>query len=111
MSSYFFRFSLVIFFMFGANQITVQSNDWVNPQVDGFNTNPEKATAISLPDIESAQHINIERSNRINWTPPSKPHEEFRIYPDNYKYQFRIIPVELENNLADKDLNYTLINY
>jgi len=108
MSSYFFRFPLFIFFTFGANQITGQSNDWENSQVVGFNTFPEKITAISLPDIESAQYIDIDRSNRIksftgicgiNCSPLSKPREESRIYPDNYKNKHRINPVEVKRTI------------
>jgi beta-galactosidase len=81
----------------------------------------------TMENIESARHtIDLEEAGFItlnidklqmglggddSWSMQSKPHEEFRIYPDNYNYKFRIKPVDVENDLAENDLNYSLIKY
>lgn len=45
------------------------------------------------------------------WLFHSEPHEAFRIYPDNYTYQFKLIPVDVRTDIRINDLNYSLINY
>jgi hypothetical protein len=46
-----------------------------------------------------------------SWSCDSNPHEAFRIYPDNYIYQFKLKPEDVKKDIPINDLNYSIINY
>jgi beta-galactosidase len=101
----------------GSQGIIIQSSDLLNVS----------AWPYTMDNIEKARHtvdlknagfivVNVDKfqmglGGDDSWTLHSKPHEAFRIYPDNYTYQFRIKPVDATMDIQLNDLNYSLIKY
>jgi beta-galactosidase len=105
----------------------LMSNDSLGLLIQSDELLNVSAWPFTMENIESARHtkdltdagfitLNIDKlqmglGGDDSWSLQSKPHEAFRIYPDNYNYQFILKPVELENLKPGENLNYSLTKY